>query len=143
MLSLMALAASTSALAADNRAIHKARVAHSLEAARAAMVRLDYHADKYCSVRCNRYEMDLSIAKRAMLNLENYAEHALSNDTVGKMDLKRIDHAITAANEAIARLDYYASRVDEKYRPRVSTDVTVVSRAMKILANYARLAPVA
>lgn len=141
MLTLAALATSSVALATDNRAIHKSRVEHSMAAAGEAMKRLDYHADKQCTTRCDRYEMDLVIARRSMQNLENYAYLALGGSPVGNVDLARIDHALTAANEAIARLDYYADRVDAKHRPRVSTDVTILDRAMKILGNYARLAP--
>ncbi len=141
MLTLAALATSSVAVAADNRAIHKSRVTHSLSAAGEAMKRLDYHGDNFCTDRCARYEMDLLIARRAMTNLENYAYRALGGDAVGDVDLARIDHALKAANEAVSRLDYYADRVDEKYRLRVATDVGILDRAMSILGNYARLAP--
>ncbi len=143
MLTAAALATSSVAMAADNRAIHKSRVIHSMDAANEAMKRLDYHANMQCETRCARYEMDLVIAKRAMMNLQNYANLALGGKSVGELDLARIDHALKAANEAISRLDYYADRVNDRYRARVSTDVSILDRAMSILGNYARLAPTA
>lgn len=140
-LALLLTLTATPALAADNRVIHKSRVDHSIAAARAAFVRLDYHADRYCVDRCARYEMDLIIADRAMKIIEGYADRALRNEPLGAVDVNRIQHQVFAADRALDRLEYYAKRVDEKHRLRVTIDVDIMDRAMKILSHYARNAP--